>query len=122
MKALEESIEQRRNETRESLVMFGPDEDVVEVTRRIKEELQALDKVAAAAGEPVIDAEFVALVMAMDLDEGYYNCRVRPDQIWLLAFTFAGFIFIPMVLAMGLSSAPLIFTIFMYYVIKRIAI
>ena len=54
---------------------------------------------------------------AMDLDEGYYNCRVRPDQIWLLAFTFAGFIFIPMVLAMGLSSAPLIFTIFMYYVI-----
>ena len=67
--ALEESIEQRRNATRESLVMFGPDEDVVEVTRRIKEELEALDKVAAAAGEPVIDAEFVALVMAMDLEQ-----------------------------------------------------
>jgi hypothetical protein len=66
---LEESIEQRRNATRESLVMFGPDEDVAEVTRRIKEELEALDKVAAAAGEPIIDAEFVALVMAMDLEQ-----------------------------------------------------
>lgn len=54
---------------------------------------------------------------AMDLDEGYYNCRVIPEQMWLLAFEFAGFIFIPMVLAMGLSSAPLIFTIFMGFVI-----
>ena len=66
---LEESIEQRRNATRESLVMFGPHEDVEEVTRRIMEELEALDKVAAAAGEPVIDADFVALVMAMDLEQ-----------------------------------------------------
>ena len=66
---LEESIEQRRNATRESLVMFGPHEDVEEVTRRIREELEALDKVAAAAGEPVIDADFVALVMAMDLEQ-----------------------------------------------------
>lgn len=54
---------------------------------------------------------------AQDLDEGYYNCRVRPHQMWLLAFEFAGFVFIPMVLAMGLSSAPLIFTIFMGYVV-----
>ncbi len=67
--ALEESIEQRRNATRESLIMFGPHEDVEEVTRRIREELEALDKVAAAAGEPIIDADFVALVMAMDLEQ-----------------------------------------------------
>jgi type I restriction enzyme R subunit len=66
---LEESIELRRLETRESLLMFGPQEDVKEVTRRIIEELRALDNVAAAAGEPMIDADFVALVMAMDLEQ-----------------------------------------------------
>ncbi|MDP7008660.1 MAG: DUF4145 domain-containing protein, partial [Phycisphaerales bacterium] len=64
---LEESIEQRRLATRESLLMFGPQEDVPAVSRRIIEELKALDNVAAAAGEPTIDADFVALVMAMDL-------------------------------------------------------
>jgi len=67
--ALEESIEERRVATRESLLMFGPQEDVPEVTRRIIEELKALDNVAAAAGEPTIDADFVALVMAMDLEQ-----------------------------------------------------
>lgn len=66
---LEESIEKRRVATRESLLMFGPQEDVQEVTRRIVEELKALDNVAAAAGEPTIDADFVALVMAMDLEQ-----------------------------------------------------
>jgi hypothetical protein len=66
---LEESIEQRRAATRESLLMFGPQENVEEVTRRIIEELKALDDVAAAAGEPIIDADFVALVMAMDLEQ-----------------------------------------------------
>ena len=66
---LEESIEQRRTVTRESLLMFGPQENVKEVTRRIIEELKALDNVAAAAGEPTIDADFVALVMAMDLEK-----------------------------------------------------
>ena len=66
---LEESIEQRRAVTRESLLMFGPQEDVPEVSRRIVEELKALDDVAAAAGEPIIDADFVALVMAMDLEQ-----------------------------------------------------
>jgi len=66
---LEDSIDQRRLTTRESLLMFGPQEDVKEVSRRIIEELKALDNVAAAAGEPTIDADFVALVMAMDLEQ-----------------------------------------------------
>ena len=69
IKELEESIDRRRNETRESLLMFGPQEDVAKVSRRIVEELKALDDVAAAAGEPTIDADFVALVMAMDLEQ-----------------------------------------------------
>ena len=61
-----------------------------------------------------------AMVWAQDLDEGYHNCRVQPSQVWALAFSFAGFIFVPMVLAMGLSSAPLIFTIFMWHVVMAI--
>ena len=61
-----------------------------------------------------------ASVWAQDLDEGYYNCRVQPSQIWALAFSFAGFIFVPMVLAMGLTSAPLIFTVFMAHVVMAI--
>jgi hypothetical protein len=69
MDELEDSIEQRRLATRESLLMFGPQENVKDVTRRIIEELKALDNVAAAAGEPTIDADFVALVMAMDLEQ-----------------------------------------------------
>ncbi|NRA00410.1 MAG: hypothetical protein HRU01_28315 [Myxococcales bacterium] len=59
-------------------------------------------------------------IWVKDLDEGYYNCRVRPEQCWLLAFQFAGLVFVPMVLSMGLSSAPLIFTIFMSYVVKAL--
>jgi hypothetical protein len=51
------------------LLMFGPQENVEDVSRRIIEELVALDNVAAAAGEPTIDADFVALVMAMDLEQ-----------------------------------------------------
>ncbi len=66
---LEDSIEKRRLTTRESLLMFGPHEDIEVVTKRINEELEALDKVAATAGEPTIDAELVALVMAMDLEQ-----------------------------------------------------
>ena len=66
---LEDSIEHRRTTTRESLLMFGPHEDIEVVTKRIHEELEALDKVAATAGEPMIDAELVALVMAMDLEQ-----------------------------------------------------
>lgn len=66
---LEQSIEERRHQTREALLMFGPSENVDDVVRRTREELDALDKVAAAAGEPVIDADFVALVMAMDLEQ-----------------------------------------------------
>ena len=61
-----------------------------------------------------------AMVWAKDLQEGYYNVRVREDQVWLLAFQFMGMIFVPMVLAMGLSSAPLIFTIFMSYIVSAI--
>jgi len=65
---LEDEIEEQRRRTREALMLFREDEDPEGVRKRYRIELKALDMVAAAAGEPVVDAEFVALVMAMDLE------------------------------------------------------
>lgn len=68
IESLEDDIEERRRRTREALMLFREDEDPEGVRKRYRIELKALDLVAAAAGEPLIDAEFVALVMAMDLE------------------------------------------------------
>eukprot|EP01084_Bolivina_argentea_P064251 117213_1 len=37
-----------------------------------------------------------------------------------MAFAFAGLVFVPTMMAMGLSSAPLIFTVFMWFVVSAI--
>lgn len=71
IEALEDRIEKRRRQTRESLLLFREDENSEGVCRRYRIELKALEMVANAAGEPLIDAEFVALVMAMDLEALY---------------------------------------------------
>lgn len=68
MESLEDRIEAQRRRTREALMLFREDEDPEGVRKRYRIELKALDMVAAAAGEPLVDAEFVALVMAMDLE------------------------------------------------------
>jgi type I restriction enzyme R subunit len=66
--ALEEQIERQRRRGRDSLMLFGdPSERDAEVAR-LRAELEALDHVAAAAGEPLIDAESIAVVMAMELE------------------------------------------------------
>lgn len=65
---LEDHIEDQRRRTREALMLFREDEDPEGVRTRYRIELKALEMVAAAAGEPLVDAEFVALVMAMDLE------------------------------------------------------
>lgn len=65
---LEDHIEIQRRRTREALMLFREDEDPEAVRKRYRIELKALEMVAAAAGEPLVDAEFVALVMAMDLE------------------------------------------------------
>ena len=57
-------------------------------------------------------------VWAKDLQEGYYNLRVKESQIRLTAFIFFGIIFIPLTLQMGLSSAPYLFTAFMFFVVE----
>ena len=59
-----------------------------------------------------------SMMWAKDLQEGYYNLRVKESQIRLTAFIFFGVIFIPMTLQMGLSSAPYLFTVFMWYVVQ----
>ena len=66
---LEHSIEQQRRQTREALLLFNEDENVDEVGAALVRELTSWDEIAIAAGEPLIDAEFVALVMAMDIEK-----------------------------------------------------
>lgn len=61
-----------------------------------------------------------AMMWAKDLEDGYFNIKIHPTQTKLISFMFLGLIFVPMVLVFGLSSAPLIFTVFMYYVVMAI--
>ncbi len=67
--ALEEAVEARRSQTRKALLLFGDSDDVAAMRWRLRGELRALEAVAVAAGEPIVDADFVALVMAMDLEQ-----------------------------------------------------
>ncbi len=67
--ALEDSIESQRRRTRDALLLFRDREDAEAVTSRLLAELEAIDMIAAAAGEPLLDAETVALIMAMELEQ-----------------------------------------------------
>ncbi|MCH2135723.1 MAG: DUF4145 domain-containing protein [Phycisphaerales bacterium] len=66
---LEAAIEARRNRARDALLLFSDKEDVDAESARLHGELEALERVAVVAGEPVIDADLVALVMAMDVEQ-----------------------------------------------------
>ena len=66
---LEEAVEARRDRTQAALLLFGRDDDIKAMRWRLRGELRALEFVAVAAGEPIVDADFVALVMAMDLEQ-----------------------------------------------------
>ena len=61
-----------------------------------------------------------AMMWAKDLEDGYFNIKIKPEQTSSIAFIFAGLVFVPMVLAFGISSAPLIFTVFMWYAVSAI--
>ena len=61
-----------------------------------------------------------AMMWVKDLEDGYFNIKIRPDQTKSLAFIFAGMLYIPMVLVFGLSTAPLIFTMFMWFAVMAI--
>jgi len=67
--ALEDTIDARRQATRDSLLLFDEQEDIATEVHRIVSELEGLDRVAQAAGEPLVDAEFVAVVMAMEMEQ-----------------------------------------------------
>ena len=66
---LEAAIEARRTRARDALLLFGEHEDVDAACGRLHGELEALERVAVAAGEPVVDADTVALIMAMDVEQ-----------------------------------------------------
>lgn len=67
--ALESSIEKQRQQTREALLLFSENEDTDSIATKLVDELKGWDEIAIEAGEPLIDAEFVALVMAMDIEK-----------------------------------------------------
>ncbi|MSQ90410.1 MAG: DUF4145 domain-containing protein [Phycisphaerales bacterium] len=66
---LEDQIEERRRRTREALLLFQDDAERNNLSRRYRSELDALDAVAATAGEADIDAESMALFMALELEQ-----------------------------------------------------
>jgi type I restriction enzyme R subunit len=66
---LEAAIEARRTRARDALMLFSDTEDIDAASARLRGELEALERVAVVAGEPVIDADLVALVMAMDVEQ-----------------------------------------------------
>ncbi len=66
---LEDQIEQRRRRTREALLLFANAEERAVMTQRYRDELDGLDAVAATAGELSIDAETMALIMALELEQ-----------------------------------------------------
>ena len=78
--ALEDRIEERRRKTRDALLLFRDNENSEAVCKRYRIELKALNMVAMAAGEPLIDADFVALVMAMDLEAIYEHPAFGGDS------------------------------------------
>ena len=61
-----------------------------------------------------------AMMWAKDLEDGYFNIKVHPSVTKQMAWVFAGLLFIPMVMIFGLSTAPLIFTMFMWFVVSAI--
>ena len=61
-----------------------------------------------------------AMMWVKDLEDGYFNIKIRPEQTKLIAFIFAGMLYIPMVLVFGLATAPLIFTMFMWFAVMAI--
>jgi len=61
-----------------------------------------------------------ALMWALDLEDGYFNLKVNEAVTKSMAFSFMGLIFVPMMLLFGLSSAPKLFTDFMWFVVTAI--
>jgi type I restriction enzyme R subunit len=66
---LEDDIEQRRRATRESLLLFESDVEAERESARLRKELEALHRVALEAGEPLVDADSVVLLMAMEIEQ-----------------------------------------------------
>lgn len=66
---LEDEIEARRRRTRAALLLYGEHDDVAAESARLRGELEALNHVASAAGEPLVDADSVMLILAMEIEQ-----------------------------------------------------
>ena len=77
---IEDELERVRRDTRDALLVFRDDEDIEQAVAQLRSELEGLDRIASAAGEPLVDAEFVSLVMAMDLEQVFEHPRYGLDS------------------------------------------
>ena len=77
---IEDELERVRGDTRDALLVFRDDEDLEKVVGQLRGELEALDRIAVEVGEPLVDAEFVSLVMAMDLEQVFEHPRYGLDS------------------------------------------
>ena len=66
---LEDQIAQRRRRTRQALMLFSDEHERQILSARYRSELEGLDAVAATAGESDIDAESMAIIMALELEQ-----------------------------------------------------
>lgn len=67
--ALEDRIEAERARTRQALMLYRDTEEAAVVNKRMHQELEGLAAVAAAAGEPLVDADSVMLIMALEIEQ-----------------------------------------------------
>lgn len=65
---LEDRIEQERATTRRALMLYEDHEEAAREAGRLRQELEALDRVASEAGEPLVDKDSVMLIMAMEIE------------------------------------------------------
>ncbi len=66
---LEDQIADRRNRTREALLLFANDSERSAIADKYRTELDGLDSAALSTSEPSIDAETMALIMALELEQ-----------------------------------------------------
>ncbi|MDA0803441.1 MAG: DUF4145 domain-containing protein [Planctomycetota bacterium] len=67
--ALEDTIELQRHRTRDALLLFRDQAEIDLWAPRLRAELEALEEVAAFAGETVIDSETVEIMMMLELEQ-----------------------------------------------------
>lgn len=66
---LEERIEEERRRTRRALMLYNEEDNAEHDAERLRGEIESLNRVAVEAGEPLLEADSVRLIMAMEVEQ-----------------------------------------------------